>query len=883
MLKTICSVFLLLFSFNLALAQQSPTVTQASETPVVTAGSSGERVRFAAPGNVVQMHLQVYADTAQIVFDASSKGNVLDWSIQDGSGERLRPGAYLCLVTVKNLSGKLGQSFGQLIVQEQQIDLRTIDPTALTAAQQQEIGPLEPDSPICVLKQDDAAAATVIAHDGQDGQITRAQGALSFRIGDFFSGKTTEQMRLTPEGNVGIGITHPQARLDVDGMIRASQGITFPDGSIQYSASRKTFGEPSSGPDGKRENSKAGKEHIDPQATGAGTAGMLAMWTDNAGTLGDSVVTQSNGFIGIGTTTPPAPFTVDSSANTLPAGSGSLFIQGNVNKERIEMRSASNSLVGPALQGRGYSGTIASPAATQVGGNLMTIAGSGHNGNPGESGIVTLNAATIKMKAEENWTPSANGAFISFETTPPGSSTASRTERMRISGAGNVGIGTNNPLSLLHVKGASPVRILGDLTTLSGSESVDFMARNSPFSSDIGGMRIQRQPATGDVDTLFLAAASGNSAAEKMRIRGNGNVGVGTAGPSFRLHVVDSGSTGLRVQTNSPGGTVASFGVNGDFQVDAVNVPGGRLIVKENGNVGIGITSPAAKLTSVGLDNSNINGTGQTGMSGHGGNALGSGGSTGNIGGVGVMGTGGNAPGSDGVGGVGLMGTGGNAEGNFGGGGAGVVGIAGEGFELDGDGIIGMHVATSGNAGSFFGDVGISGNLSVNGNKNFKIDHPLDPENKYLIHAAIESSEVLNIYSGNVTTDDNGSAVVVLPAWFEAVNKDFRYQLTVVNIFAQAIVAEKIKGKRFVIKTNVPGVEVSWQVTGVRSDARMLKHPFNVEEAKPEIERGTYLSPESFGKPEEKGIMWARHPELMRQLKERREQAQEAMPRTPNP
>jgi hypothetical protein len=437
---------------------------------------------------------------------------------------------------------------------------------------------------------------------------------------------------------------------------------------------------------------------------------------------------------------------------------------------------------------------------------------------------------------------------------------------MRITGAGNVGIGTNNPLSLLHVTGASPVRILGDLTTLSGSESVDFMARNSPFSSDIGGMRIQRQPATGDVDTLFLAAASGNSAAEKMRIRGNGNVGVGTAGPSFRLHVVDPGSTGLRVQTNSPGGTVASFGVNGDFQVDAVNVPGGRLIVKENGNVGIGITSPAAKLTSVGLDNSNINGTGQTGMSGHGGNGLGgSGAGNGGIGGVGVMGTGGSGENSGGVGGVG------------------VVGIAGEGFELDGDGIVGMHVATSGNAGSFFGDVGISGNLSVNGNKSFKIDHPLDPENKYLIHAAIESSEVLNIYSGNVTTDDNGSAVVVLPAWFEAVNKDFRYQLTVVNIFAQAIVAEKIKGKRFVIKTNVPGVEVSWQVTGVRSDARMLKHPFNVEEAKPEIERGTYLSPESFGKPEEKGIMWARHPELMRQLKERREQAQEAMPRTPNP
>src|SRR5439155_3718815 len=82
----------------------------------------------------------------------------------------------------------------------------------------------------------------VIAHDGTDGQMVRGRGALSFRIGDFFSGKDAEQMRLTPQGNLGIGITNPAVRLDVDGLIRASQGIVFPDGSIQYSASRKTFG-----------------------------------------------------------------------------------------------------------------------------------------------------------------------------------------------------------------------------------------------------------------------------------------------------------------------------------------------------------------------------------------------------------------------------------------------------------------------------------------------------------------------------------------------------------------------------------------------------------------------------------------------------------------
>jgi len=52
----------------------------------------------------------------------------------------------------------------------------------------------------------------------------------------------------------------------------------------------------------------------------------------------------------------------------------------------------------------------------------------------------------------------------------------------------------------------------------------------------------------------------------------------------------------------------------------------------------------------------------------------------------------------------------------------------------------------------------------------------------------------------------------------------------------------------------VGGVEVSWQITGVRSDPVMRKHPFRVEEVKPEQERGLYLSPEVFDQPQEKGI-----------------------------
>ncbi|HUF08979.1 MAG TPA: hypothetical protein VMO47_06650 [Rhodothermales bacterium] len=141
-------------------------------------------------------------------------------------------------------------------------------------------------------------------------------------------------------------------------------------------------------------------------------------------------------------------------------------------------------------------------------------------------------------------------------------------------------------------------------------------------------------------------------------------------------------------------------------------------------------------------------------------------------------------------------------------------------------------------------NVDINGNLDVAGTKNFRIDHPLDPANKYLYHFAMESSEVLNLYSGNVITDREGRASVTLPEWFDEINKDFRYQLTVVGTFARAIISEEIDGNRFSIRTDKPYVKVSWQVTGIRNDLRMREYPPQVERLKPEDERGTYLTEE---------------------------------------
>jgi trimeric autotransporter adhesin len=174
-----------------------------------------------------------------------------------------------------------------------------------------------------------------------------------------------------------------------------------------------------------------------------------------------------------------------------------------------------------------------------------------------------------------------------------------------------------------------------------------------------------------------------------------------------------------------------------------------------------------------------------------------------------------------------------------------------------------------GYAAEFVGDVKVTGQLFATV-KDFQIDHPLDPANKYLVHASIESSEMMNLYTGNTTTDAQGEAIVQLPEWFEALNTDFRYQLTVIGQFAQAIVAREISGHQFAVRTSLPNVKVSWQVTGVRQDAYAKAHPMVVEQEKNARERGHYIYPELYGAPREKQMGWAGPPHVMNPLKENR-------------
>jgi hypothetical protein len=457
-------------------------------------------------------------------------------------------------------------------------------------------------------------------------------------------------------------------------------------------------------------------------------------------------------------------------------------------------------------------------------------------------------------------------------------------------------------------------------TTGSGDTFVGFNANSGTQTNLNNATAIGANAQVTASNAMVLGSINGVNGATAST-----NVGIGTTAPAFTLDVHGTGNfTGLvnfasgqtfpgtvgsvtagtdltntgtssnpllnvdttKVVTAVFGGTDLTGGGTGGVQtlnLDTTKVP--LLIANNNftGNQTVSgtVTSASPSSTTVGgafygfsaALNSGISGTAGLTANGGSGDAADN-----DTGGDGVNATGGSAGASAGHG---LSGTGGNS--TFSAGGAGVAGYGGWGNYGDGSGgvFFGSAVAGeggdgvdavwgSGYAGVFTGDLVVNGAIYAS-TKDFKIDHPLDPANKYLVHASVESSEMMNIYTGNVITDSQGEATVQLPEWFEVLNTDFRYQLTVIGQFAQAIVAREIQNHQFQIRTNAPSVKVSWQVTGVRQDAFAKAHPLVVEKEKEARLRGFYSNPELYGAPEEKQIEWARHPEMMKQMKERRE------------
>lgn len=190
--------------------------------------------------------------------------------------------------------------------------------------------------------------------------------------------------------------------------------------------------------------------------------------------------------------------------------------------------------------------------------------------------------------------------------------------------------------------------------------------------------------------------------------------------------------------------------------------------------------------------------------------------------------------------------------------GYGVYGQSPSSYALFGSGTYGIYTL---GLNVFANNVSCLSNFTVAGTKSFIIDHPLDPENRDLLHVCVESSEMKNIYDGVGTADAAGELTVAMPDYFEALNKDLRYQLTAIGQAAPGLyIKEELTKGKFRIAGANPGQKVCWQVTGNRKDAFAEKNPFVVERDRPASERGLYRNPEAYGHPAEKRIGYVAAP-----------------------
>ncbi|MEO8435634.1 MAG: hypothetical protein ABI596_12120 [Pyrinomonadaceae bacterium] len=971
----------ILFICGTVLGQENPTPVEkpreaaSTAPPLVTATASAKRVRFVSPGTVVQLRLEVYNEAGQKLFDTELHGgNVLDWHLQDGAGERLPASSYACVLTIKSLSGRISQRVGLVTVNDKKAAVEAAGGVQLSSAQQQVIGPVENNSAFTVLQQSEAEAITAITHDGSDGQMTSTKGALTFRTGDFFAGKDREHMRITEDGKVGIGTDKPAATLDVAGSLRVSEGVRFSDGTTLDAASGKL-----SVRDAKGDLVNAGGT----KAAGTGTLNQIAKWTETggAGTLGDSLLKDSAGRIEVFSPSPGSgvnptilnPNNVpgfaqfqfypasgpnaNMSFTVVPRGTGAannraqfsifgtdLFADAT-NYEFASLRARGTDFVfGTGKSGSGQTrpfmlaagflndnitnnGQLYLATNGNVGiSNLNPLAPLDVTGkintstqyNIGGNRVLTVTATSNTFAGIGAGTNSTGDANSFFGRSAGGALTNSGNANSffgeRAGGANTTGDGNSFFGSAAGV--SNTTGLANSFFGLSAGSSNSTGSDNSYFGlqagfSNTGGANNSffgrsAGAANTNSDNSFFGAFAGQSntfgnansyfgvSAGSANTNGNGNSFFGyaagfanTAGANsfFGVDAGYSNTSGnnncffghLTGKENTTGATNSFFGANagvanatGDnnsfFGSDAGHdnkAAGNSFFGAEAGfsnNSGIRnafFGRSAGRASVSGNDNTFVGYVAGDNSTGSDNTFVGS-----DAGGATTLGAGNTFSGSD----AGDANTEGNSN-TFMGKDAGNTNTTGSantviGFGAD-VGSSGLIFATAIGANAVVnnnnsvvlgraadtvripGDLIVSGTVSKGGGS-FKIDHPLDPANKTLSHSFVESPDMMNVYNGNTMTDARGLAVVTLPSYFEALNRDFRYQLTVMGQFAQAIVLEEIAGNHFRIKTSRPRVKVSWQVTGIRHDAYANTRRIPTEELKPETERGTYLHPDAF-------------------------------------
>jgi len=458
--------------------------------------------------------------------------------------------------------------------------------------------------------------------------------------------------------NVGIGIIGPITKLHVfeagTAMIRVDSGATAPyKAGIEFLRSAVNGGRIYN--DGNAVQVKLESDFAYDAANPTRGGFMFKTAPATSGTLVDAVRIDARGNVGIGTTLPDAPLHIlkaAGGANIVTAlkldpddattGSG-VSIDFNASTTNTGASLVGSRIVG-ARQGGNASGFLAlytSPDASgsvplermrinstgNVGiGNTININKLDVSGNiniqGGNGAYLTFNNGDANIVINNNGT----GRDLSFKTY----SGSSNAERMRIDKDGNVGIGTTTPNQNGFSASSKVLTVKADT---SGGESVlELIGLGNVDNDQVGVLNFMSVDATTPLAAIkglrYTSDTNGKLAfytsnAERMRINESGNVGIGTDNPGATLQIgkgvanvlqkIHGGATaGIQIFTGGGAGTkIASleqyFSDEGYLGLKHAGTTKIHLRANgnsylNNGNVGIGTTSPGTALQVGGLD-----------------------------------------------------------------------------------------------------------------------------------------------------------------------------------------------------------------------------------------------------------------------------------------
>jgi trimeric autotransporter adhesin len=570
--------------------------------------------------------------------------------------------------------------------------------------------------------------------------------------------------------------------------------------------------------------------------TGTGTANYLPLWTSSSN-LGNSILYQANGRIGVGTTSPQ--LTLDVNGDSIFRGSFQLPPQATATPgsgqpshsfqwESSVYNSSTSSAQNLAFGFRAVPATnnVANPTA-----KLDLFYGPG-GGTLLDTGLSISNAGVITFAQEQSLTASS----VALPNSKSGSA-----ESLTIGGVGFLGDYGGSTNTFLGAKSGGAQLSTGTADTAIGSYSLQNNTTGG-LNVAVGANTLQTN-STGSANTaLGFSAMQDNTSGEgnigigQLALGGNKtgdyNVGIGYTALVYNYTGSDNIAIGYQAgQWIQTGNNMTVIGANANAEDGLTNSTaiGASSFVQVSNAIVLGVpASSTVTGTAVGIGTNVPSHTLDVIDRGTGGSAIAA--SSGIVGDAAVSGQ---NYASSGYSNGAIFQSASPA-------GSGVIGINQAGG-------YGGYFQGNAYAGYFAGNVTITGTL-VKGGGSFKIDDPIDPANKFLSHSFVESPDMMNLYNGIVSLDAHGAAIVTMPEWFSALNRDFRYTLTAIGAPAPKIyVAEEMHGNQFRIAGGKKGQKISWMVTGIRQDAWANAHRIPNEEEKPVDQQGKYLHPELFG------------------------------------